>query len=55
MLIFFREGADQIAVRFANGQTYGAKLVAVDRQADLAALAIANPLALPVDLSFTID
>jgi len=39
----FHEGVGDVVVTFANGQTHGAKLVHADNQADLAALAIANP------------
>ena len=47
----FRDGAGQISVAFAGGKTFGANLVAIDRQWDLAALEIAPPAALPVDVA----
>lgn len=39
----FTEGVGQIVVEFPNGKSHGAKLVAIDRGADLAALAISKP------------
>jgi len=50
----FREGVGNVVVEFANGTTHGAKLIDIDRQADLAALAIANPTRRPAMVSFTI-
>jgi len=47
----FHEGVGEIVVTFPNGQTHGAKLVHTDRQADLAALAIANPRVEPAPIS----
>ncbi len=47
----FHEGVGSIVVTFADGRTHGAKLVDADRQADLAALAIANPRAEPAQVS----
>jgi hypothetical protein len=47
----FREGAGQIVVRFPNGASHGAKLVAIDHRADLAALAIANPRVAPAPVA----
>jgi hypothetical protein len=37
------EGAGQAMVTFADGRTHGARLAAIDREADLAAVEIANP------------
>ena len=39
----FSEGAGEIVVDFPGVNSHGAKLVGIDRQADLAAVAIANP------------
>jgi hypothetical protein len=39
----FSDGVGDIVVDFPNGKSHGAKLVAIDREADLAALAIRNP------------
>ncbi len=39
----FSEGVGKVVVEFPGGKTHGAKLVALDREADLAALAISNP------------
>ena len=44
----FRDGAGQIRVTFPDGDGFGAKLVAIDRQSDLAALEIGPPRASPV-------
>jgi len=44
----FREGVGQLVVEFPGGKRHGARLVAIDHQADLAALAIANPTSEPV-------
>jgi hypothetical protein len=41
----FRDGAGEISVAFPDGKTFGAKLLVIDRQWDLAALAIAPPAA----------
>lgn len=41
----FAEGTGRVVVEFADGQTHGALVVAVDRDADLAALEIAKPQA----------
>lgn len=45
------EGAGQVVVEFADGRTHGARLVAIDRAADLAALEIANPRAAAAAIS----
>ncbi len=50
----FREGTGQVVVQFADGRSHGARVVALDRDADLAALAIANPRAEPVGVNLTI-
>lgn len=39
----FTEGVGQIVVEFPAGKSHGAKLIAIDRAADLAALAISKP------------
>jgi hypothetical protein len=51
----FREGTGQVVVQFDDGRSHGARVVALDRNADLAALAIANPRAEPVGVNLTID
>ncbi len=50
----FREGTGQVVVQFDDGRSHGARVVALDRNADLAALAIANPRAEPVGVNLTI-
>jgi hypothetical protein len=45
------EGAGQAIVEFADGRTHGARLVALDRAADLAALEIANPRVAAAEIS----
>jgi len=50
----FREGTGQIVVTFADGRSHAARVVALEQGADLAALAIANPRAEPVDVSFSV-
>lgn len=50
----FREGTGQVVVQFADGRTHGARLVALDQDADLAALAIANPRAKAVGVNLTV-
>lgn len=39
----FSEGVGTVVVEFPGGKTHGAKLVTIDHEADLAALAISNP------------
>ncbi len=39
----FTEGTGRVIVEFPGGQTHGAKVLAVDREADLSALEIATP------------
>ena len=51
----FKEGVGEIVVTLSNKRTHGAKLVAIDRQADLAALMIANPLVQPAPVSFAVS
>jgi hypothetical protein len=41
----FTDGTGQVAVEFPDGKRHGALLVAIDREADLAALEIARPMA----------
>ncbi|MCH8841261.1 MAG: trypsin-like peptidase domain-containing protein [Planctomycetes bacterium] len=50
----FREGTGQVVVQFNDGRSHGARVVALDRDADLAALAIANPRAEPVGVNLTV-
>jgi len=50
----FHEGVGDVVVTFADGRTHGAKLVHADYQADLAALAIANPRVEPAQISFSV-
>lgn len=50
----FREGTGQVVVQFDDGHSHGARVVALDRDADLAALAIANPRAESVGVNLTI-
>lgn len=47
----FRDGAGRITVVFPDGRCYGAKLLQRDEQADLAALLIFAPQAIPLLLS----
>jgi len=51
----FTEGTGRVVVQFPSGQTHGALLVGIDKNADLAALEIAKPSqqAAPVDSQFT--
>jgi len=51
----FDEGVGNIVVTFSDGRTHGAKLIHTDRQADLAALAIANPRAKPAKISLAVS
>ncbi len=51
----FREGTGKIVVQFASGRTYGARLVALDESADLAALVIANPPVQPAPVAFELN
>ena len=46
----FREGTGEIFLSFADGKTHRAKLIDLDPQADLAAIAIANPTGKPADV-----
>jgi hypothetical protein len=48
----FNEGVGEVVVNFPTGKTHGAKLVAIDRDADLAALAISNPGNSQVSVAF---
>ena len=48
----FREGYGQIVVQCSDGRTHGARVVAVDQSADLAALVIANPRVSPAQFSY---
>ena len=50
----FREGTGQVLVQFPDGSRHGARVVALDEGADLAALAIANPRARPVACNFAV-
>ena len=46
----FSEGTGEVFVKFADGQSHGAKLIDFDKQADLALLAIANPTGRPAEV-----
>jgi hypothetical protein len=50
----FREGTGQVVVQFTDGRTHGARVVALDQAADLAALAIGNPRAEPVGVNHSV-
>jgi hypothetical protein len=47
----FSEGTGQVVVEFPDGRTHGALVVAIDHQADLAALEIARPAVPAVELN----
>ena len=47
----FREGVGEVVVSFGSGRAHRARLIDVDHQADLAALAIANPAAQPAGVA----
>ena len=51
----FAEGVGEIVVEFPGAKLHGAKLVAIDRQADLAALAISNPTPAATSVELTIE
>jgi hypothetical protein len=51
----FTEGAGRIVVQFPSGQTHGAIVVAIDPNADLAALEIARPTARPTTVNLQLD
>jgi hypothetical protein len=51
----FTEGVGQVVVVFPGGKSHGAKLVAIDREADLAALAISNPAGESAAISFDLE
>jgi hypothetical protein len=51
----FTEGAGRVVVEFPGGQTHGAILIAVDHNADLAALEIARPSARPTAVATQLD
>ena len=46
----FSEGTGEVFVKFADGKSHGAKLIDLDKQADLALLAIANPAGRPAEV-----
>jgi hypothetical protein len=48
----FSEGVGEVVVSFPGAKTHGAKLVAIDREADLAALAISNPASAQAAVDF---
>ena len=50
----FREGQGSIVVTFPGGKRHGARIVAANQQADLAALVIANPATEPVRIASSI-
>ncbi len=47
----FREGTGEIIVKFPGGKSHRARLIDLDKQADLAALAIANPARQPAEVA----
>ncbi|MCG8451234.1 MAG: serine protease [Pirellulales bacterium] len=51
----FREGMGQVVVVFSDGRSHGARVVAVDQPADLAALVVANPRPEPVSVNLTLN
>ncbi|MDZ4659857.1 MAG: serine protease, partial [Bythopirellula sp.] len=51
----FSDGVGTVVVEFPGGKSHGAKLVAIDREADLAALAIANPTAESAAVAFELQ
>jgi hypothetical protein len=51
----FAEGTGRIVVEFTDRRTHGAKLIAVDRHADLAAVEIANPQRVAAPIAFGVD
>jgi hypothetical protein len=51
----FTAGRGRVIVEFANGRTHGANVLAVDPDADLAALEIADPQASPAPLGIDVD
>jgi hypothetical protein len=51
----FSEGVGEVIVSFPGVKTHGAKLVAIDRDADLAALAISNPACAKVAVDFVVQ
>lgn len=51
----FREGTGKVVVQFPDGRRHGARLVAMDQRADLAALVIANPRSNPAPVSYAFD
>jgi S1-C subfamily serine protease len=51
----FSEGVGEVVVSFPGAKTHGAKLVAIDREADLAALAISNPTSAKVAVDFNVQ
>jgi hypothetical protein len=51
----FNEGVGEVVVSFPGAKTHGAKLVAIDRDAGLAALAISNPASTQVTVDFTVQ
>jgi S1-C subfamily serine protease len=51
----FTEGVGQIVVEFPQGKSHGAKLIAIDRGADLAALAISKPDGPRATVNFAVE
>lgn len=51
----FDDGVGEVVVSFPGAKTHGAKLVAIDRDADLAALAISNPTSPRAAVDFEIQ
>jgi hypothetical protein len=51
----FSEGTGRVVVQFANGQTHGALVRAVDREADLSAIEIVSPPVAPAAIELALD
>jgi hypothetical protein len=51
----FSEGRGRVVVQFAGGRTHGANVIAVDPDADLAALEIASPQAAAAAIAFEVE
>ena len=51
----FREGTGQVGVTFADGRSHRARVVALDQNADLAALAIGYPRGEPAGVIYSVE
>lgn len=51
----FRDGTGEVLVKFATGQEHVARVIDIDQQADLAALAIAHPKSRPAEVTLTMN